>query len=132
MDHVLAHRRIDRRSPVLGVSGITLLMVVTMVLTGPALGRCHAASLGSGGGHEFATQRVAATDGAGHRLGGRRQMSSTQVRPVGGGIIIALARPAHTLASVRLIARFPSVVPTIGAGDRVDVRLLNLPPPALA
>lgn len=130
MHQTPTNRRLDRRPPVLGVGGITLLMVVTMVLTGPALGRSLGPAAPGSGGFDLSSQRMASTDGAGHRLGGRRQMSSNQVRPVGGGIIIAMSRPERTLASVRSVAPFcVNEVPALPT-DLVGERLLNLPPPS--
>jgi hypothetical protein len=129
MRHCDGHRRAERRPPVLGVGGLTLLMVVTMVLTGPALGRGAVAL--ERGNADWAVQRATPTDGAGHRLGGRRQLASNQVRPVGGGVIVAMSRPERTLSGVCAAFGAPAVQPVMRQGDRVGVRLLNLPPPVV-
>ncbi|HMN40029.1 MAG TPA: hypothetical protein PKE29_04235 [Phycisphaerales bacterium] len=125
------HPRTDRRSPVLGVSGITLLMVVTMVLSGPALGRAGDPLATGPRGLDQAVERVVPTDGAGHRLGGRRQLSSNHTRPVGGWAMVAKSRPTRTLASVCGELDIPAAAPPVTVGDRVGVRLLNLPPPSV-
>ena len=120
----------SRRSPSLGVGGVTLLMLVTLVLTtSPALGRGRDAGTPTPTGSESYSERSVPTQRAEQRLGGRRELANRQMRPVGTGFILSLARavPApdaaiepRSVAAVS-VASTPSML--------VRLMVLNLPPP---
>jgi hypothetical protein len=129
MNRQIPSDRLLRRTPVMGVGGVTLLMLVTMVLTtSPAFGR--GSELGIAGGRaEFTSERVQAPDGAGHKIGGRKVAAPRQVRPSGQGLALVENRLKAAAASANS-AVLPSVeCPIWAPDDMVRVSLLNLPPP---
>lgn len=124
------HLRPVRRTPSLGVSGVTLLMLVMLALTttptlvkGREIGTYDATRL------QQATERAMPTERAVKRLSGQREVPNRQIRPAGSGSLLSAA-------SV-IPASLPSIEPTATADvgfacspdERVLIALLNLPPP---
>ena len=114
----------------MGVGGVTLLMLVTMVLTtSPAFGKgCEPASVGHG--RTVVTDRTVSRNDSSEQLGGRRDLSSRQIRPSGGGVCLPIALPDRSPQSIRRALGETADAPVRIPTDRVRVSLLNLPPPA--
>lgn len=119
-----------RRTPSLGVSGVTLLMLVTLALTttpalskGRDVGTLDATRLLAG------TERALLTERAVKRLSGQREVPNRQIRPAGSGSFLSIARPVllPLLALRAAIASETAFAPLSAA--RVELALLNLPPP---
>ncbi len=116
-----------RRSPPLGVSGMTLLMLVTLVLTtSPVLARGRDPDTMGPTRLQTASQRALPTQRAEKRLGGQREIPNRQIRTICSGYLLLLAKPVQmplvaVVAAQTKLAWVPS--------DRVVLALLNLPPP---
>jgi hypothetical protein len=120
-----------RRTPSLGVSGVTLLMLVTLVLTtSPALGRSRDLGAIDSTRTQVGSERALPTERAEKRVGGQREVPNRHIRPVGSGLILSLAR--RVPSPLAAIVPVNSHQPPIGCipADRIAVALLNLPPPA--
>lgn len=119
-----------RRTPSLGVSGVTLLMLVTLALTttpalskGREVGTLDATRLLAG------TERALPTERAVKRLSGQREVPNRQIRPVGSGSCVGISPPVL----LPLLALRPVTAPLVEIAPlpagRVELALLNLPPP---
>lgn len=130
MHHDREQIRNIRRTPSVGVSGVTLLMLVTMVLTAsPALGRATDLSVADVDRTARIGERATHTPRAEPRVGGRRELAPRQIQPAGGGVALAPER-----ARVCPVVRSGQSAPIREAGPamasrRVPVWLLNTPPP---
>lgn len=124
------HPQSVRRTPPLGVSGVTLLMLVTLALTttpalakGRDIGTCDATRL------QQATERAMPTERAVKRHSGQREVPNRQIRPVGSGSLPSVA----SVIPVSLPVIEPTAAADVGFAsspdERVLIALLNLPPP---
>jgi hypothetical protein len=112
------------------VGGVTLLLLVSLVLTGaPALGRT--ADLGQltgpAGGPEHRLTNVQRTE----VRAARRDHARPQIKPTGGAVIAPVRVTA--LRPTAQVGALPSAPPAARppTAGRVRVALLNLPPPAV-
>jgi hypothetical protein len=119
-----------RRTPSSGVSGVTLLMLVTLVLTtSPALGKARDAVSSAQPLQDLTAAPRIGNPRAEPRIGGRREQASRETRPSSGE---AITQPAAAIDKSGFLAESPR----IPSGDsdpaptaRIRVALLNLPPP---
>jgi hypothetical protein len=114
----------------MGVSGVTLLMLVTMVLTSsPAFGRSSELKLAGSGLPELASERYAPTEAAESRIGGKRVAAHRHVRPSGQRLAVFALRLIDSIRAARS-AVAPSVERQMWPPDEiVQVSWLSLPPP---
>jgi hypothetical protein len=122
--------RSQRRAPVMGVGGVTLLMLVTMVLTtSPAFGRPSETGLAGSQEAQFTSIRTQGSEAPAQRVDRRRSITPRQIRPSGQILALTLRPSAATLKTART-AVLPLVDrPVLTPRDRLRVSLLNLPPP---
>lgn len=119
---------VSRRTPPLGVGGVTLLMLVTLVLTtSPALGRSRQLGTVEQSRSLALQERTAPTQRAEPRSG-RRELANRQIRPAGSGSILSLAQRPRT-PLVPIAARAEATPVAQSPTDRMGPLLLNLPPP---
>ncbi len=124
------HPRPVRRSPSLGVSGVTLLMLVTLALTTtPTLAKGREIGTYNSTRLQQATERAMPTERAIKRLSGQREVPDRQIRPVGSGSLFSAA----SVIPLSLPTIEPTAAAVVGIAscpdERVLIALLNLPPP---
>ncbi len=125
------HQRLtSRRTPPLGVSGVTLLMLVTLVLTtSPALGRAKDVGPVDQSRSLAIQERTVPSQRVEQRQGGPRKLANRQIRPSGSGFVLSFARALRSpLAAI--VSQHPELTgSTDSPSGRVGLMLLNLPPP---